>query len=48
MPITIPNQKNPEITIKILKDYYESLSNILKKYVVAQEYERDKINNTKK
>jgi hypothetical protein len=32
MPITIPNEKNPEINIKNLQDYYNSLSEILKKY----------------
>lgn len=32
MPVTIPNENNPEINIKILKDYHESLSNILKEY----------------
>ena len=31
MPVTIPNESNPEINIKILKDYYESLQQILKK-----------------
>lgn len=32
MPITIPDTNNPEINIKILKDYYESLHSILKQY----------------
>ncbi|MFV8373271.1 hypothetical protein [Flavobacterium sp. LB2P74] len=32
MPITIPEISNPEINIKTLSDYYESLENILKKY----------------
>jgi hypothetical protein len=32
MPITIPDIKNPEINIKILQDYYNSLNSILKKY----------------
>lgn len=31
MPITIPNGSDPEITIKILKDYIESLKNLMKK-----------------
>ena len=30
MPVTIPNESNPEININILKEYYESLNNILK------------------
>ncbi|MFV8271365.1 hypothetical protein ACNQGP_15710 [Flavobacterium sp. GT2N3] len=33
MPVTIPDDSNPEINIKILKDYHESLENILKKYI---------------
>lgn len=32
MPITIPNNSNPEINIKSLKDYYDSLDNLMKKY----------------
>jgi hypothetical protein len=32
MPITIPNSSNPEINIKTLKDYYDSLDNLMKKY----------------
>ena len=32
MPITIPNSSNPEINIKTLTDYYESLEGLLKKY----------------
>jgi len=31
MPITIPNENDPEITLKILKDYIESLKNLLSK-----------------
>jgi hypothetical protein len=31
MPVTIPDESDPEINIKILKDYYESLNNLLKK-----------------
>ena len=33
MPVTIPDISNPEINIKTLTDYYESLENILKKYI---------------
>jgi hypothetical protein len=33
MPITIPNKEKPEINIKVLKDYYDSLNNILKDYI---------------
>lgn len=32
MPLTIPNMKNPEVNIKILKDYLESLENIVKHF----------------
>ena len=28
-PITIPNQSNPKININILKDYYDSLCNLV-------------------
>jgi hypothetical protein len=33
IPITIPEVSSPEINIKILTDYYETLENILKKYI---------------
>lgn len=33
MHVTIPDDSNPDINIKILQDYYESLENILKKYI---------------
>lgn len=32
MPITIPNLENPEINIKTLQDYYDSLEDLLRKY----------------
>jgi len=32
IPITIPSEKDPEITLNHLKGYYESLSTILNKY----------------
>jgi len=32
MPVTIPNEKNPDITLDNLKTYYESLSLMLNKY----------------
>jgi len=32
MPVTIPNEDSPEINVKVLNDYYESLKNLLKKY----------------
>lgn len=33
MTVTIPDISSPEINIKILTDYYESLENIIKKYI---------------
>lgn len=32
MPVTIPNEENPDITLNNLKTYYESLSLMLNKY----------------
>jgi hypothetical protein len=32
MPVTLPDTKNPEINVKILQDYYNSLESLLKKY----------------
>jgi hypothetical protein len=32
MPVTIPSEKSPEINNKILRDYYNSLANLLQKY----------------
>lgn len=32
MPETIPDLKNPEINLTILKDYYNSLQSLLGKY----------------
>ena len=33
-PITIPNEANPEINTKVLKEYYDSLEIMLKDYAV--------------
>ncbi|WP_338644873.1 hypothetical protein V5J73_08200 [Flavobacterium sp. KS-LB2] len=33
IPVTIPNISNPEINNKALTNYYESLENILEKYI---------------
>lgn len=33
MPETIPDEKNPEITLKNLKEYYDSLNSLLNKYL---------------
>lgn len=32
MPVTVPSEKNPEITLKLLTAYYESLNSMLNKY----------------
>ncbi len=34
MPITIPDVNKPEINIKILSDYYNSLCNVLKEHII--------------
>lgn len=34
MPVTIPNAGSPEINIKTLQEYYESLTILLKDYAV--------------
>jgi len=32
MPVTVPDKKNPTITLNSLKDYYDSLCGMLNKY----------------
>ena len=32
MPVTIPDESSPEITVKILQEYYESLVTMLTKH----------------
>ncbi|MEO8515377.1 MAG: hypothetical protein ABI426_01465 [Flavobacterium sp.] len=39
MPITIPHVSNPQVTIKILQEYYNSLDSILEKY--AESHKKD-------
>ena len=34
MPVTVPSEKDPEITLKHLQTYYESLNSLLNKYKV--------------
>lgn len=34
MQVTIPDEKNPEITLKNLKTYYDALNAVLNKYIV--------------
>ena len=32
MPVTIPDIKNPEMNVKVLQEYYDSLESMVKKY----------------
>ena len=34
MTVTLPDEKNPEITLNNLKTYYESLNSMLNKYIL--------------
>jgi hypothetical protein len=34
MPVTVPSENDPEITLNQLQSYYESLNSLLKKYKV--------------
>lgn len=34
MPVTIPDTKDPEITLKNLRSYYDSLNALLTKYLL--------------
>lgn len=36
MPETIPDEKDPEITLNNLKVYFESLNSLLNKYILEQ------------
>lgn len=36
MPGTIPAENNPDITLKNLKSYYDSLNSLLNKYILEQ------------
>ncbi len=33
MPVTIPDEKNPDVDLRVLHAYYESLIDLLKRYV---------------
>ncbi len=37
MQVTIPDEKDPEVTVKNLKVYFESLTSLLNKYILEQE-----------
>jgi hypothetical protein len=36
MPVTVPDEKDMEITLKNLKSYYDSLNSILNNYITEQ------------
>jgi len=36
MPVTIPNEKDMEITLQVLQSYYDSLNSILNDYITEQ------------
>jgi len=35
MPVTIPDEKKPDISAETLREYYESLTALLKKYNIV-------------
>ena len=37
MPVTIPDESNPEINVQILKEYHKSLTDMVKKYSVEHD-----------
>lgn len=40
MPMTIPDEKDPEVTIKKLREYLNSLNLILRKYIEKQDVKK--------
>ncbi len=38
MPVTIPNENNPQLNLIALKGYYDSLSELLKKYEIEHPF----------
>jgi hypothetical protein len=39
MPVTIPNSAHPEINMKALADYYDSLDALVKDYALSHKKE---------
>ncbi|MCE9539646.1 MAG: hypothetical protein K8R85_10560 [Bacteroidetes bacterium] len=39
MPVTIPDEKKPEITLKNLNSYYDSLNDVLNKYLLEHPHQ---------
>ncbi len=42
MPVTIPDDKHPAITISKMQEYYDSLKSILENYVAEHPEEKSK------
>ena len=40
MPVTLPDENNPEITVSKLKDYYNSLTSLIKKYETEEKLQK--------
>ncbi|MES2513668.1 MAG: hypothetical protein V4580_05960 [Bacteroidota bacterium] len=38
MPVTIPNDKDPHLNLKVLKEYSDSLFDLLKKYDIEHPF----------
>ena len=38
MPVTIPNENNPQLNLKALKEYHDSLNDLLKKYEIEHPF----------
>ena len=38
MPVTIPNENNPQLNLKALSDYYNSLNILMKKYEIEHPF----------
>ena len=45
MNATIPDEKDPEITLKNLKAYYDSLNTMLSKYILEHPITQNKMNS---
>lgn len=41
IPITVPTEKNPDVTLKNLQSYYDSLNEILYKYMKEHPAEKN-------
>jgi hypothetical protein len=40
MPVTIPDEQHPEITLQNLDAYYQSLTSMLKKYLMEHPHKK--------